>query len=61
MNCGKEVFPSITAARKVARRQMDRAKRTTGKRVHVIDAYRCATCTEIHLTGHHELKIKKAA
>lgn len=61
MTCGKECFPSISAARKVARRQMDRAKRTTGRRVHHIDAYKCATCSEIHLTGHHETKIKKAA
>lgn len=61
MTCGNEVFPSIVAARKVARRQMDRQKRTTGRRVTAIDAYRCNTCTKIHLTGHHEPRIKKAA
>lgn len=61
MTCGKEVFPSISAARKVARRQMDKAKRTKGRRVHHIDAYRCATCGLTHLTGHNELKLRRTA
>jgi hypothetical protein len=60
MTCGKFSYPSFQEARKVARRQMDMAKRTTGKRVRSIDAYRCAHCNSIHLSGHNELKLKAA-
>jgi hypothetical protein len=60
MTCYKDVFPSFQAARKVARRQMDMARRHTGKRVNTIEPYKCDHCGCIHLTGHNELKLKAA-
>lgn len=59
MTCMKDAFPSIVAARKVARRQMDHLKRHTGRRVQTIEAYRCDYCGMVHITGHNELKLKK--
>ena len=59
MQCTKASYPSWQKARSVARRQMDKARRTTGKRVHQIEPYACTYCSHIHLTGHNETHLKK--
>jgi predicted N-formylglutamate amidohydrolase len=58
MTCGKFYYPSYQEARKVARRQMDMARRHTGRRVHTTEPYTCQLCNSIHLTSHSEPKLK---
>lgn len=61
MTCWKDSFESFAQARKVARRQVDRAKRTTGKTIHTIEPYHCTTCNQFHVTSYSTPKLRKVA
>lgn len=61
MNCGKEGYDTYVLARKIARRTVDKAKRTTGRTIHNCEPYHCTHCHQWHVTGFNFTKIKKAA
>lgn len=61
MNCWKDGYDSYVQARRIARKTVDKAKRTTGRTIHNIEPYHCTNCHQWHVTGFHTPKLKKAA
>lgn len=61
MTCVKDAYDSFHLARKIARRMVDRTKRTTGRTTHTIEPYHCTNCGLFHVTSYSTPKLRKVA